>query len=80
LAREFGKDDYDYRNLLELKNLDAVIISTPWLWHTPMAAWSAITPLSEVSIANNGEVQDFLDFTRAQWIKRQPYNWIKDTW
>ena len=44
------------------------------------AAWSAITPLSEISIANNGEVQDFPDFTRAQWIKRQPYNWIKDTW
>lgn len=44
------------------------------------AAWSAITPLSEVSIANNGEVQDFPDFTRAQWIKRQPYNWIKDSW
>jgi predicted dehydrogenase len=44
------------------------------------AAWSAITPLSEVSIANNGEVQDFPDFTRAQWIKRQPYRWIKDTW
>jgi len=44
------------------------------------AAWSAITPLSEASIANNGEVQDFPDFTRAQWIKRQPYNWIKDTW
>jgi len=44
------------------------------------AAWSAITPLSEVSIANNGEVQDFPDFTRAQWIKRQPYDWMKDTW
>ncbi len=44
------------------------------------AAWSAITPLSEVSIANHGEVQNFPDFTRAQWIKRQPYNWIKDTW
>lgn len=44
------------------------------------AAWSAITPLSENSIANNGEVQDFPDFTRAQWIKRAPYNWIKDTW
>ena len=44
------------------------------------AAWSAITPLSEVSIANNGEVQNFPDFTRAQWIKRRPYNWIKDTW
>lgn len=44
------------------------------------AAWSAITPLSEVSIANNGEVQDFPDFTRARWIKRQPYDWMKDTW
>ncbi len=44
------------------------------------AAWSAITPLSERSITNNGEVQDFPDFTRAQWIKRQPYDWMKDTW
>lgn len=35
-AEEFGKNDYDYRNLLELKKVDAVIISTPWLWHTPM--------------------------------------------
>ena len=44
------------------------------------AAWSAITPLSEISIANNGEVQDFPDFTRAQWIKRKPYDWIKDNY
>jgi len=44
------------------------------------AAWSAITPLSEVSITNNGEVQDFPDFTRAQWIKRVPYNWMKDSY
>jgi predicted dehydrogenase len=33
----FGSNDYDYRNLLELKEVDAVIISTPWLWHTRMA-------------------------------------------
>ena len=44
------------------------------------AAWSAITPLSETSITNNGEVQDFPDFTRAQWIKRKPYDWMKDSW
>ncbi|MEE9364133.1 MAG: Gfo/Idh/MocA family oxidoreductase [Cellulophaga sp.] len=44
------------------------------------AAWSAITPLSEVSIDNNGEPQDFPDFTRGMWVKRQPYNWIKDTY
>jgi predicted dehydrogenase len=43
------------------------------------AAWSAITPLSEVSIANNGEPQDFPDFTRGDWVKRNPYQWMKDT-
>ena len=43
------------------------------------AAWSAITPLSEISIENNGEPQMFPDFTRGNWIKRKPYNWMKDT-
>ena len=42
------------------------------------AAWSAITPLSEASIENNGEPQDFPDFTRGLWVKRQPYNWMND--
>lgn len=36
------------------------------------AAWSVITPLSEMSIANNSEPQDFPDFTRGRWIKRKP--------
>ena len=43
------------------------------------AAWSAVTPLSEKSIANNGEPQDFPDFTRGKWIDRKPYEWMKDT-
>jgi hypothetical protein len=30
-------DEYAYRNLLERKDIDGVIISTPWLWHTKMA-------------------------------------------
>lgn len=44
------------------------------------AAWSAITPLSEISIENNGEPQDFPDFTRGNWIKRKPYDWMKVTY
>jgi len=44
------------------------------------ASWSAITPLSEASIANNGKPQDFPDFTRGMWVKRKPYNWIKNTY
>ncbi len=44
------------------------------------AAWSAVTPLSEVSIENNGAPQYFPDFTRGLWMKRKPYNWIKETY
>ncbi|TRX51205.1 Gfo/Idh/MocA family oxidoreductase [Fulvivirga sp. M361] len=44
------------------------------------AAWSAVTPLSEASIENNGEPQDFPDFTRGRWIKRKPYNWMKESY
>ena len=53
---------------------------TPPLDAYDAAAWSAVTPLSEVSIENNGEPQDFPDFTRGLWIKREPYNWIKNTY
>ncbi len=44
------------------------------------AAWSSITPLSELSIENNGEPQDFPDFTRGNWVKRKPYNWMKNNY
>ncbi len=36
------------------------------------AAWSSITPLSERSIAQGGEPQEFPDFTRGMWIRRKP--------
>ena len=35
------------------------------------AAWSAITPLSERSIDNNGEPQYFPDFTKGRWFNRK---------
>ena len=35
-----------------------------------MAAWMAITPLSEQSIAHGGMPQAIPDFTRGQWIHR----------
>ena len=44
------------------------------------AAWSAVTPLSEASIAANGAPQNFPDFTRGNWINRKPYDWIKDSY
>jgi predicted dehydrogenase len=44
------------------------------------AAWSAVTPLSERSIAENGSAQFFPDFTRGRWMNRKPHEWITDTW
>ncbi len=36
------------------------------------AAWSAITPLSEASIASNSSPQFFPDFTRGRWLTNKP--------
>jgi hypothetical protein len=40
------------------------------------AAWSAVTPLSERSVANRGESLDFPDFTRGAWETRKPDYWV----
>lgn len=37
-----------------------------------LASWYAITPLSERSIAEGGQVQDIPDFTRGKWAERKP--------
>jgi len=36
------------------------------------AAWSAISPLSEASVASNGAPQLFPDFTRGKWMTNKP--------
>ena len=36
------------------------------------ATWSAISPLSEISIANDNETQVFPDFTKGKWQQRKP--------
>lgn len=36
-----------------------------------LATWYAITPLSEKSIAENGQVQEIPDFTRGKWKNRK---------
>ncbi|WP_207513080.1 Gfo/Idh/MocA family protein [Longitalea luteola] len=36
MAKVFKGDPNAWKKLLELKELDAVIISTPWEWHAPM--------------------------------------------
>jgi predicted dehydrogenase len=33
----YGDSDFAYKKMLEREDIDAVIIATPWKWHTPMA-------------------------------------------
>ncbi|UCC84212.1 MAG: Gfo/Idh/MocA family oxidoreductase, partial [Gemmatimonadota bacterium] len=35
--RGFSDGEEDFLNLVERDDMDAVIIATPWLWHTPVA-------------------------------------------
>jgi hypothetical protein len=32
----YSKDEEDFRNMVTREDMDGVVISTPWLWHTPM--------------------------------------------
>ena len=36
-AKEITGDDYAYRDLLAMDDIEGVVIATPWLWHTRMA-------------------------------------------
>ncbi|MDD2436101.1 MAG: Gfo/Idh/MocA family oxidoreductase [Massilibacteroides sp.] len=69
-AREAGHGGMDYIMMYDL--IDAIRNKKP----APMdcydaAAWSAISGLSEMSIARGGALVDFPDFTRGQWIHRK---------
>lgn len=70
-AKKAGHGGMDYIMMYDL--LDAIRNKKP----APMdcydaAAWSAISGLSEMSIARGGALVDFPDFTRGQWIHRKP--------
>jgi predicted dehydrogenase len=36
----YSKDEYDFKNMMDRDDLDAVIIATYWEWHTPMAVYA----------------------------------------
>ena len=39
-AMEFYGEDYSWKKLVELPDLDLIYICTPWVWHTPMAVYA----------------------------------------
>ena len=70
-AREGGHGGMDFIMMYDF--IDAIRNKKP----APMdcydaAAWSAVSGLSEMSVARGGALVDFPDFTRGQWIRRTP--------
>ena len=61
----YGNGDYDYKNLLERKDVDAVIISTPWKWHAAQAVEAMragkIVGLEVAGAMNMQECWDYVD-------------------
>ena len=65
-AKEFSEGDYDFRNLLKMNNLDAVIISTPWKWHK-IQGIEAMKAKKIVGMEVSGAIklQDCWDYVKA---------------
>lgn len=62
--RVYQKGDYDYQNLLAQKDIDAVIIATPWEWHHQQATQAMragkITGLEVCGAMNLEECWDYV--------------------
>ncbi len=71
---QFTAGEEDYLNLLEMDDIDAVIIATPWLWHTPMAiAAMERGKAVGVEVPAATTVQDCWDLVQTQERTGMPF-------
>lgn len=63
----FTGDNYAWKKMLELKNIDAVIIATPWEWHKPMVIGALEAGLKYVAteVVLGITLQDHWDVVKA---------------
>ncbi|MGB5525764.1 MAG: Gfo/Idh/MocA family oxidoreductase [Gemmatimonadota bacterium] len=72
--RQFTSGEEDYLNLIEMDDIDAVIIATPWLWHTPMAiAAMERGKAVGVEVPAATTVQDCWDLVQTQERTGMPF-------
>lgn len=63
----FTGDPYAWKKMVEQKNLDGVIISTPWEWHAPMIIYSAAAGIKYIGteVILGITLQDHWDVVKA---------------
>ncbi len=73
-AVAYTDDPYAYRKLLESKDVDAVIIATPWEWHAPMSI-DSMKAGKAVACEVNGafSLQECWDMVRAHEQTGTPF-------
>jgi len=67
MPKIFKGDPYAWKKMLELKELDGVIIATPWEWHTPMILGSLDAGIKYVAteVILGITLQDHWDVVKA---------------
>lgn len=67
LPKIFTGDAYAWKKMLEVKDIDGVIISTPWEWHTPMIIGSLEAGIKYVGteVVLGITLQDHWDVVKA---------------
>lgn len=65
-VKEYNNGDYDYRNLLKDKNIDAIVISTPWEWHKIQGIEAMKAgKIVGMEVCGAMELQDCWDYIKA---------------
>jgi predicted dehydrogenase len=77
--------EQDYRKLMERDDLDAVIIATPWHWHTPMAVhsmqcgkYTAVEVPAALTVDQCWQLVDTHEKTRTQCMMLENWSFRRD--
>lgn len=78
-AEAYTEDEFAYRKLLARGDLDAVILSTPWLWHFPMAvdAMKARVPVA-TEVSGAASVQECWDLVETHEDTGTPFMFLEN--
>ncbi len=77
--RVFQNGEEDYLNLLSEDNVDAVVISTPWIWHVPMAVHAMKAgKFTALEVSGAMAIEECWDLVRTYEETRVPLMFLEN--
>jgi predicted dehydrogenase len=81
----YGRGPEDYRRLMSRDDLDAVVIATPWQWHTPMAVagmragkYVAVEVPAAITLEQCWELVNTVEETRVPCMMLENWSFRRD--